>query len=128
MQLVTDTTRDSATAMMRLKGKIDLLIPRGRKGLIQSVVQNAVVPVIETGVGTAMYVDGAADRDMAAAIVFNAKTSRPSVCNAAETLLVDAAIAPVFLPGICQPAGRGRRDPARLRAHVRHCAVGAPRR
>lgn len=103
VQLVTDTTRDSATAMMRLKGKIDLLIPRGGKGLIQSVVQNAVVPVIETGVGNChVYVDGAADRDMAAAIVFNAKTSRPSVCNAAETLLVDAAIAPVFLPGICQ--------------------------
>ena len=103
VQLVTDTTRDSATAMMRLKGKIDLLIPRGGKGLIQSVVQNAVVPVIETGVGNChVYVDGAADRDMATAIVFNAKTSRPSVCNAAETLLVDAAIAPVFLPGICQ--------------------------
>ena len=91
VQLVTDTTRDSATAMMRLKGKIDLLIPRGGKGLIQSVVQNAVVPVIETGVGNChVYVDGAADRDMATASVFN------------ETLLVDAAIAPVFLPGICQ--------------------------
>ncbi len=103
VQLVTDTTRDSATAMMRLKGKIDLLIPRGGKGLIQSVVQNAVVPVIETGVGNChVYVDGAADRDMAAAIVFNAKTSRPSVCTAAETLLVDAATGPVFLPSICQ--------------------------
>ena len=103
VQLVTDTTRESATAMMRLKGKIDLLIPRGGKGLIQSVVQNAVVPVIETGVGNChVYVDGAADRDMAAAVVFNAKTSRPSVCNAVETMLVDQAIAPAFLPGICQ--------------------------
>lgn len=108
VQIVTETSRESAAAMMRLKGKLDLLIPRGGRGLIQSVVENALVPVIETGVGNChVYVDGAADLDMAERVVFNAKTSRPSVCNAAETLLVDRAVAETFLPRICQTLQRG---------------------
>ena len=101
VQLVTDTSRDSATEMMNLTGYLDVLIPRGGAGLIRSVVDNAKVPVIETGAGNChIYVDKAADIDMAADIVFNAKTSRPSVCNAAEKLLVHRAIADKALPVI----------------------------
>jgi len=86
---VTNTSRDSANEMMRLKEYIDVLIPRGGKGLINAVVQNSIVPVIETGVGNChIYVDKSADIKKAVDIVVNAKTSRPSVCNAAETLLV----------------------------------------
>jgi len=86
---VTDTSRDSANEMMRLKEYIDVLIPRGGAGLINAVVQNATVPVIETGVGNChTYVDKSADIKMAVDIVANAKTSRPSVCNACETLLI----------------------------------------
>ncbi len=86
---VTDTSRDSANEMMRLKGYIDVLIPRGGAGLINAVVSNSTVPVIETGVGNChIYVDKSADIKKAVDIVVNAKTSRPSVCNAAETLLV----------------------------------------
>jgi glutamate-5-semialdehyde dehydrogenase len=96
---VEDTSRESATAMMRLNGLIDVLIPRGGPGLIKSAVENATVPVIETGVGVChIFVDESADLDMAAAIVDNAKTSRPSVCNAAETVLVHKSIADAFLP------------------------------
>ena len=96
---VEDTSRDSALAMMGLTGYIDVLIPRGGAGLIQSVVKNARVPVIETGVGNChVYVDDEADLDMAAKIIFNAKCSRPSVCNAAETLLVARPVAKAFLP------------------------------
>lgn len=95
VQLVTDTSRETATAMMRMNGMIDVLIPRGGAGLIRSVVENATVPVIETGTGNChVYVDKDADIAMAAAIAVNAKTSRPSVCNAAETLLVHQGIAP----------------------------------
>ncbi len=97
--LVEDTSRESANAMMTLNGCIDVLIPRGGAGLISAVVQNATVPVIETGVGNChIYVDKAADLAMAAAILDNAKTSRPSVCNAAETLLVHSRVAAEFLP------------------------------
>ena len=97
--LVTDTTRQSAAELMNLTEYLDVLIPRGGAGLIQSVVQNAKVPVIETGVGVChVYVHREADLDMAANIIFNAKTSRPSVCNAAECLLVDRAVAETFLP------------------------------
>lgn len=97
--LVEDTSREGARAMMTLDGYLDLLIPRGGAGLIQSVVRNATVPVIETGAGIChTYVDAQADLDMAVRILNNAKTSRPSVCNACETLLVHADIAPVFLP------------------------------
>lgn len=97
--LVEDTTRESATRMMRLNGYLDVLIPRGGAGLIQSVVQNATVPVIETGAGNChIYIDETADLQMGADIVFNAKTSRPSVCNACESLLVHEKVADAFLP------------------------------
>ena len=97
--LVTDTTRQSATELMNLTEYLDVLIPRGGAGLIKNVVENAKVPVIQTGVGVChVYVHGEADLDMAARIIHNAKASRPSVCNAAECLLVDRAVARDFLP------------------------------
>ncbi len=96
--LVRDTTRESALALMALRGYVDVLIPRGSSGLIKSVVENATVPVIETGSGNChIYVDAAAELEMAANIVENAKCSRPSVCNAMETLLVHEAVAEDFL-------------------------------
>ncbi|HEM5163865.1 TPA: glutamate-5-semialdehyde dehydrogenase [Streptococcus suis] len=99
IELVQDTSRASATELMTAKGKIDLLVPRGGAGLIQAVVENATVPVIETGTGIChVYVDKDADLDKALQIVVNAKTSRPSVCNAAEVLLVHEEIAGQFLP------------------------------
>ena len=99
VQLIEDTDRETATALMRLNGGVDLLIPRGGAGLIQSVVRNATVPVIETGAGTChTYVDKDADLHMAAEILYNAKTSRPSVCNACECVLVHEAVAEEFLP------------------------------
>ncbi len=97
--LIEDTSRQAATYMMGLNGLIDVLIPRGGAGLIQSVVKNATVPVIETGVGNChVYIDKSTDIDMGVEIIYNAKTSRPSVCNAAETLLVHESIAKEFLP------------------------------
>lgn len=97
--LVEDTARSSANELMTAEGKIDLLIPRGGAGLIRACVENATVPCIETGTGIChIYVDRAADPEMAARIVVNAKASRPSVCNAAEDCLVHADIAPAFLP------------------------------
>ena len=99
VSLVQDTSRDSVTELLQLKDYVDVLIPRGGAGLIQHVVQNAKVPVVETGVGNChIYVESTAELQMGADIIFNAKTSRPSVCNAAETLLVDRQIAKVFLP------------------------------
>lgn len=99
LQLIQDTSRASSLAMMKAKGYLDLLIPRGGAGLIQAVVENAIVPVIETGTGIVhVYVDKEADFQKALAIIENAKTSRPSVCNALEVLLVDRAIASDFLP------------------------------
>ena len=99
LQLIQDTSRASSLAMMKAKGYLDLLIPRGGAGLIQAVVENAIVPVIETGTGIVhVYVDKGADFQKALAIIENAKTSRPSVCNAMEVLLVDQAIASDFLP------------------------------
>ena len=99
VQMVEDTSRDTATEMMRLNGYIDVLIPRGGAGLIQSVVQNSTVPVIETGTGNChTYVDESADLEKAAAIVINAKTQRPGVCNACESLLVHEAVADKFIP------------------------------
>lgn len=104
IQLLEDTSRETATAMMKLNDYIDVLIPRGGAGLIQAVVKNATVPVIETGVGNChIYVDGESDQQMAIDIVMNAKTSRPGVCNAAETLLIDASIAEEFLPKVAKP-------------------------
>lgn len=99
LQLIQDTSRASSLALMKAKGYLDLLIPRGGAGLIQAVVENAIVPVIETGTGIVhVYVDKEADFQKALAIIENAKTSRPSVCNAMEVLLVDRAIASDFLP------------------------------
>ena len=99
VQLVTDTSRRSAEAMMTLTDYLDVLIPRGGAGLIRSVVENAKVPVIETGAGNChIYVDKAADPEKAVPIIINAKTSRPSVCNAAEKLLIHRDIADTILP------------------------------
>lgn len=97
--LVEDTSREVAAEMMQLNGYLDVLIPRGGQGLIQSVVKNATLPVIETGTGNChIYVDATADIDMAVNIIYNAKTQRPSVCNAAESLLVHRDIAEKALP------------------------------
>lgn len=99
LNIIEDTSRETATELMKMNGFIDLLIPRGGKGLIRSVVENATVPVIETAAGNChVYVEATADLDMALKIVLNAKVQRPSVCNAAETLLVDKAIADQFIP------------------------------
>ncbi|HHY52634.1 MAG TPA: glutamate-5-semialdehyde dehydrogenase, partial [Clostridiales bacterium] len=101
--LVEDTSRETATALMKLNQYVDVLIPRGGAGLIQAVVQNATVPVIETGVGNChAFVDQSADLEMAVRIVENGKTQRPSVCNALETLLVHQDIAGAFLPLVKQ--------------------------
>jgi glutamate-5-semialdehyde dehydrogenase len=101
VQLVQDTSRESALAMMKLNAYLDILIPRGGAGLIQAVVQNSTVPVIETGVGNChIYVDQSADLKKALAIVFNAKTQRPGVCNAAESVLVNKEVAMEFLPDL----------------------------
>ena len=101
VQLVQDTSRESAMTMMKLNAYLDILIPRGGAGLIQAVVQNSTVPVIETGVGNChIYVDEAADLEKAVAIVYNAKTHRPGVCNAAESLLVHEKVATDVLPTI----------------------------
>ena len=103
LQLISDTSREGAAYMMGLNGLIDVLIPRGGAGLIQSVVKNATIPVIETGTGNChVYIDETADLNMGVEIIHNAKTSRPSVCNAAETLLVHAAVAEAFLPLMAQ--------------------------
>ena len=99
VNLVQDTSRDSATALMTANGYVDLLIPRGGAGLISACVRTATVPCIATGTGIChVYVEKTADQEMALNIVENAKTSRPSVCNAEEVLLVDKAIAAEFLP------------------------------
>ena len=101
LNIIEDTARETATALMKMNGYVDMLIPRGGKGLIQSVVENATVPVVETAAGNChVYVDGGADIEMAKKIVMNAKVQRPSVCNAAETLLVDKKIADTFIPAI----------------------------
>lgn len=101
VNLVEDTSRESALALMKLNDYLDVIIPRGGAGLIRSVVENATVPAIETGTGNChVYVDQSADLDMAEKIIINAKTSRPSVCNAEEKLLVHRDIAKEFLPRI----------------------------
>ena len=99
VNLVTDTSRESARALMTAEGFVDLLIPRGGAGLIRTCVREATVPCIATGTGIChVYVESTADLQMALSVIENAKTSRPSVCNAEEVLLVDKAIAPTFLP------------------------------
>ena len=105
--LVENTSRDSANALMEMRGLIDVLIPRGGKGLIQSVVQNARVPVIETGAGNChLYVDESADIDMAIKVAINAKCSRPSVCNAIETILAHKSVAKDFFTRLYEETRR----------------------
>lgn len=121
IQFVTDTSRQSAADLMRGVGFIDLLIPRGGRGLINACIENARVPCIRTGEGIChIYVDRAADIDMAVIIVENAKTSRPSVCNAEEVLLVHRDIAPVFLPvlrkALCDDRAAAGKTPVEFRA------------
>ena len=120
IQLVEDTSRESSYAMMKAKGYLDLLIPRGGAGLINAVVENAIVPVIETGTGIVhVYVDKDADEEKALSIINNAKTSRPSVCNAMEVLLVHEDKAETFLPRLKQALVNERveagLDPIQLR-------------
>ena len=103
VQLVPGETHDSVKALMRARGLVDVLIPRGGAGLIRSVVEESTVPVIETGVGNChVYVDASADLEQALAIVLNAKTHRTSVCNAAESLLVHRSVADEFLPRVIE--------------------------
>ena len=103
VQLVADTSRESADALMRLSAYVDVLIPRGGQGLIKRAVEYASVPVLKTGEGVChIYVDKEADIDMAARIIHNAKTSRPSVCNACECMLIDQGIANSALPVIAK--------------------------
>ena len=117
VQLVPGRTHAAVEALMTARGLVDLLIPRGGAGLIRNVVDNSTVPVIETGVGNChVYVDAAADIDKAVAILVNSKTQRPSVCNAAETLLVHAEVADAFLPAALHGAPREGRDHPRRRA------------
>jgi glutamate-5-semialdehyde dehydrogenase len=121
VQLVPGAGRESAKELMRARGLVDVLIPRGGAGLIRSVVEESTVPVIETGVGNChVYVDRAADLDKALAIVLNAKTHRPSVCNAAESLLVHADVADEFVPRVVaalQDAGVTVHGDAAFAAH-----------
>lgn len=99
LALIEDTTRESSTALMKMRGLVDLLVPRGGAGLIRSVVDNATVPVIETGAGNChIYIDKSADHDIGVRVAINAKMSRPSVCNAVETMLVHEDEAATFLP------------------------------
>ena len=116
VNLVADTSRESATALMKAQGYVDLLIPRGGAGLINACVQQATVPCIATGTGIChVYVEKSADLDMALNIIENAKTSRPSVCNAEEVLLVDKDIAEVFLPRLYDRLVAKRTEPVELR-------------
>ncbi len=121
VQLVEDTSRESAVALMRLSEYINVIIPRGGRGLIRSVVENATVPVIETGAGTChIYVDRAADPDMAASVIYNAKTSHPSVCNAVECILIHRDIAASALPVIAAPLLKAGVE---IRGDARTCAL-----
>ncbi len=128
VNLVEDTSRQSATDLMKANGYVDMLIPRGGAGLIRSCIENATVPCIQTGTGIChVYVDKSADFDKALNILDNAKTSRPSVCNACEVCLVHKDIAADFLPLLKARLVDARRDagkiPVELRADARACAV-----
>lgn len=115
IQLIDDTTRASANEMMTAKGKIDLLIPRGGKGLISACVKNATVPCIETGTGIChIYVEKTADTETALNIIDNAKTSRPSVCNACEVAVIDEEIASDFLPRLYERLTKNRENPVKF--------------
>ncbi|OUN19824.1 glutamate-5-semialdehyde dehydrogenase [Pseudoflavonifractor sp. An85] len=123
--LVEDTTRASATELMQANGLVDLLIPRGGAGLIRACVEQATVPVIETGTGIChVYVDQDADLDMALNILENAKCSRPSVCNACEVCLVHQSVAQEFLPQLCCRLVEERKEnPVQLRLDTRASAI-----
>ena len=123
--LVEDTTRASSTELMQANGLVDLLIPRGGAGLIRACVEQATVPVIQTGTGIChVYVDQAADLNMALDILENAKCSRPSVCNACEVCLVHAAVAEQFLPMVYERLVKGRQaNPVELRLDARAAAI-----
>lgn len=125
INMVQDTTRQSSTELMTADGYIDLLIPRGGAGLINACVENATVPVIQTGTGIChIYVDDDADLDMALNIIENAKTSRPSVCNAEEVLLVNSKIADKFLPMLKKRLVDGRKEnPVELRLDERAARI-----
>ena len=128
VNLVEDTSRQSATDLMKANGYVDMLIPRGGAGLIRSCIENATVPCIQTGTGIChIYVDKSADFDKALNILDNAKTSRPSVCNACEVCLVHKDIAADFLPLLKARLVDARRDagkiPVELRADARACAI-----
>ena len=121
IQLLSDTSRETATEFMRLNGYLDVLIPRGGAGLIRSVVQNSTVPVIETGTGNChIYVDETADFDMALDILFNAKTQRIGVCNACESTLIHRSIAKDFLPMM---KNRLDEKQVEIRADEEACAI-----
>jgi len=121
LQLVEDTSRESALAMMKLNEYLDILIPRGGAGLIKTVVENSTVPVIETGIGNChIFIDESADASMAEKIIINAKTQRPGVCNAAESLLIHSAIAAKYLPGIC---GALRDKGVEIRGDEKVCSI-----
>ena len=125
VNLVEDTSHAGAAALMTATGYVDLLIPRGGAGLIRACVEHATVPCIQTGTGIChVYVDESADLDMALDIIENAKTSRPSVCNAAEVLLVHRAIAPKLLPMLQKRlCGPGAKHPVRLRCDEEAAAI-----
>ena len=126
VQLVSDTSRESATALMKARGYVDLLIPRGGAGLIRACVENATVPCLETGTGIChIYVDRDADIDKALKVIENAKTSRPSVCNAAEVCLVHRDIAKEFLPRLKARLVDGRvgNNPVELRLDGEACQI-----
>ena len=120
INLVTDTTRDSATALMKANGYVDMLIPRGGAGLINACINNATVPCIQTGTGIChIYVEKTADLDMAVNIINNAKTSRPSVCNAAEVLLVDEDIKAEILPRVYDKLVKERKANGQIPVELR---------
>ena len=124
VNLVEDTSRASAEEIMKANGLVDLLIPRGGAGLIRACVENATVPCVQTGTGIChVYVDKDADLDMALTIVENAKTSRPSVCNAEEALLVHRAVAADFLPRLRERLVTAREKPVELRLDERAAAI-----
>ncbi len=120
INIVTDTTRESATELMTAVGYVDLLIPRGGKGLIRACTENATVPCIETGTGIChVYVDESADLHKALTIIENAKTQRPSVCNAEEVLLVHESVAEEFLPRLKALLVDGRKDVGKTPVELR---------
>ena len=121
VELITSTSRDSASALMSMRGLVDVLIPRGGKGLIRACVENSKVPVIETGAGNChLYVDQYADLEKALRVAVNAKCSRPSVCNAIETILVHSAVAEKFLPMLKSALDEYKVD---IRGCERACAM-----